>query len=168
MRIVVAILLLAGQAQADVSVAPGWATLCEARLERARLEAARRDPAFGQAIVRFTEKDLSSRGWFSGEEAPLVEMIHAAYAKIPDVETLAFRVLVSKMEDPREDDGWHWPDNGSLGDPNDMDVYEVKYAHGWKGKLELWAPTPKQRRIFNQLLRRAVDDCLRITSRRRP
>jgi hypothetical protein len=158
-----AILVVAGQARGDTSVRPAWAEKCEARLERARVEAARRDAAFGKAIVRFTEKDLSGRGFFQ-EEGPLVELVHSAYQQIPDLESLTYRVLITPWKEPRYQEGpWHRPENGSLGDPNDTDIYEVKYLHGFKGKLELWAPTPRQRLIFNRILRRAADECLAMT-----
>jgi hypothetical protein len=184
-----AILLVAVRARGDASVPaappradePGWAQRCAARFERARAEAARRDPAFAGAVVRFAEEEALAGCVFLHEEGPLVELSHGAYqAALAHedpwpawpcmMEAFAYRVLVSQMSaealayhvlvrqksaEAYPDGSWH-PEDGS----------QVKYLHGFKGKLELTAPTFRQRNIINSVLRPAVEDCLRMTQAR--
>jgi hypothetical protein len=89
--------------------------------------------------------------------------VHADYSRIPDLDTLAYRVVISTadpQEVQRRRGDWHRPESGSVGEPNNMDIYEVRYRGGLKAKLELWGSTARQRRIFNSVFRRAADACL--------
>lgn len=149
-------------AHADASAPPpSWASQCQADLLRARDRAARRDSAFAHSFVRFSQTQGSDRGFFV-DEVPIVELVHEDYARIPDLGRVAFRVAVSQSSSRfATDEGrWHRPENGSLGDPNDFEVYEIKWVRGFKGKLELWSPSRLQRRIFEDVLRAAAEHCL--------
>ena len=155
------LVLLAGPALADRSLPVergnhgNWKARCAVRMERARDEAARRDPAFAEAVVEAISREVAAPG-------------DPTARGTVDVVEMTLYLRDGQFYDARVD-----PDDASLAATprwtsatdeelagRAFDLMRYRKQHGLAGVLAARQAAPDRVKTFREIFQRAVDDCL--------
>jgi hypothetical protein len=142
------LLLMAAPSAADATAPTpppknSWVDECAALLERARDDAARKNPSFARGALTVVRS----------VDFPSVRLA------TPNGIRPAYEVEVSRVGLGWGNDAWHVTRYGS--DASDADLDLTRHHNGRAGSLVMWQ-AGKLRRIFLKFFQRAVDECLAV------